>query len=174
MKEKYKNWIDNYILKHNGNVRNCCNTATKDMIESFPELKREKGWIHLDDLGWKIEHWWCVDLESNEIVDPTEAQFDNIVKYEAYDKLIHGPLPTGKCMDCGEFVYDNETFCNIECEKLTIISIQGYYHYKTIINEFKYHVREYLHERKKYSIDNKKYYNTILACNEATIKDIIE
>lgn len=124
MKTKYKNWIKNYVAKHNGNVKNRCWSATKEMAETFPELKCERGWAHIkclkpfDKYGiYTDQHWWCVDPDGN-IIDPTASQYESeIVKYEAYDEEIHGPLPTGKCMNCGSFVYDNKNFCDEICEK---------------------------------------------------------
>lgn len=99
-------------------LHNRCQEAAHDMIEDFENLRIEKGYVigisFSPDDGLiipyprSIQHWWCVDKKTGEIVDPTVAQFEGhvtIERYEPYDEKKHGPLPTGKCMNCGELLY---------------------------------------------------------------------
>jgi hypothetical protein len=176
IKQQYRNWINNYIQKNNGNVKNHCTFATSEMIKAFPELKREKGYVWvITDFGSKSdEHWWCIDPDGN-IVDPTASQYREVCFYEPYNEKDHGPLPTGKCMDCGEYVYDNNTFCNKTCEKLTMFYLQGYHISFINKNNIKYYIKEMKNGKKTYGLDRKNFpANSIKELNELVIKDIIE
>lgn len=132
MKTEYQTWIDAYVAKHGGDVTNMCAGATSAMIKAFPELRRERGWVKYDSMPWHkvddlftigIEHWWCVSQDT-EIVDPTASQFPNGITYEAYDEAKYGPLPTGKCYNCGDYVY-NTTFCGNSCEDVAMDELNG-------------------------------------------------
>lgn len=122
MRKEYKNWIDIYNKSHNI-VSGFCLSASSLMIKDFPELILCRGYT--TDLYYnKRTHWWCKTIDG-EIIDPTVSQFfkDGIefdLKYEEYDEDLHGRLATGKCMDCGNYLYDDEQFCNDECEKATM------------------------------------------------------
>jgi len=121
MKQQYQIWIDNYKEKHKI-IAGLCFPACSLMLQNFPELQLIRGYI-IDIWDKKRTHWW-LKTESGEIIDPTVSQFDNLLTfgslvYEEYNEFIHGPLATGKCMNCGECVYNDEQFCNVECEKNT-------------------------------------------------------
>jgi hypothetical protein len=133
-REEYDAWIlkwadeNSYVPKHaplSEKLHNRCREASEEMVEEFGNLRIEKGYVIGVSLGGPgylipypraIEHWWCVDKTTGEIVDPTVSQFDGhvvIERYEAYDEDLHGPLPTGKCMNCGELLYGDEGSSNI-------------------------------------------------------------
>lgn len=112
----YLDWIKNYKEKQPF-IRGKCYSATLEMAEEFPELRQERGYV-TDILG-EHQHWWCVEADGS-IVDPTDSQFYEIIDYDAYNEEKHGPLPTGKCMDCGGYVYNDDYFCDKECERKTL------------------------------------------------------
>lgn len=123
MDPKYSAWIAAFVQKCNGNVEFRCQTAAEQMCAAFPELRIVRGWViaeHVRQIG-RVDchqHWWC--CLGNEIIDPTAAQYITICEYDEYSLEKHGPLPTGKCYDCGALLYDNKTFCNDDCENNTL------------------------------------------------------
>lgn len=112
---KYTAWIEADVAEHNGWTRGRCQGAASRMVEAFPELRLVRGYCLLAD-GFSPQHWWC-ETADGAVVDPTAAQFENIVGYEEYDEEKHGPLPIGKCMNCGFEVYDkqHQGLCSAEC-----------------------------------------------------------
>lgn len=118
MKPEYEAWIKTFL--ENNNPRNLCHYATNLMVQEFQELKRERGYVLVENVyGVQVtdQHWWCV-AEDGSIVDPTATQYFKVLEYEPYSEEKHGPLPVGKCPDCGGLIYpDNEHkgFCNEEC-----------------------------------------------------------
>lgn len=126
MEEKYKNWIEKIKIK-NKVLRGFCHSISQEMVAEFPELRLAKGYFE-DDYGAKRSHWWCIAPDGT-IVDPTIDQFESNFKitasrYEEYDELKHGPLPIGKCYNCGSYIYADEqddnyssiSFCEQKCE----------------------------------------------------------
>lgn len=110
MNLKYKNWIDKNVKNPKGN----CREITKQMVLIFPKLKRVRGFYYDLLLQKKFEHWWLID-KNNEIVDPTRKQF---LGYGEYILWNEGDLePTRNCLECGEYVYDAEYFCE-KCIKM--------------------------------------------------------
>lgn len=114
MSEEYAEWITE-------NVKDClgmCSTWTAKLMYEFPELTRVRG--HYLCWGWgEREHWWCVAPDGS-IVDPTAAQFPSKGHGEYVPLPENAPEPTGMCPDCGEYVYDGNTFCSTACERNTI------------------------------------------------------
>ena len=114
----YAEWIDAYVTEHServvggpnrsAGVRGMCASATDTMVKAFPELRQVRG--HYDG----IAHWWCVAPDGS-IVDPTAEQFLPGGAYVEY----HGPDPLGKCMYCGDYVWQNigagGSACSVEC-----------------------------------------------------------
>jgi len=106
-----------------------CASRSQEMARVFPELKAVAGYICFLG-GGKAEHWWCVDPQGN-VIDPTADQFrvmlrPPIIGYEPYDRAKHGPMRVGKCMNCGDAIYDdnprfkghgNPGICSDECEE---------------------------------------------------------
>jgi hypothetical protein len=128
MKKEYEEWINKYVAENNGNVEYRCASASAEMIKHFPELKRERGWVFAkmahELMPYEHQHWWCSDAEGN-VIDPTASQFVYLSNYEIYNEEKHGPLPTGKCHDCGEYVYNNASFCDEVCESRTMIYLNS-------------------------------------------------
>lgn len=90
-----------------------CAEVTEEMVEVFPELTRVRGHYHDPQWGQR-EHWWCV-TEDGDIVDPTAHQFPSKGEGE-YVRWIEGdPEPTGKCPECGEYTFNDDTFCSEGC-----------------------------------------------------------
>lgn len=121
METKYQNWINSYKEKHKV-LAGLCFPACSLMLKDFPELTICRGYI-VDGWGKRYTHWF-LKTDNDEIIDPTISQFDYLLdggnlKYEEYSEGLHGPLSTGKCMDCGKLLYNNETFCNSICSENT-------------------------------------------------------
>lgn len=131
IRPKYAAWIKAYrdSVGARGGISTAglCGAATAAMVLDFPELRRARGYARSARDGWRHTHWWCVAAEG-EIVDPTADQFDvfgGVVRYEEHDDKLHGPLPMGKCPDCGNYVYEDDparydAFCNRECHDRTV------------------------------------------------------
>jgi hypothetical protein len=117
--EAYIAWMNAYVAKHQY-VRGKCDSATKEMCEAFPELRRAAGFVYCT---WgRDQHWWCVTPDGL-IVDPTATQFECVYEYEEID--LSDPeqtkrIPTGCCHDCGEDVYEGADFCDDTCKQRTL------------------------------------------------------
>lgn len=103
---KYANWI----AEQTQPVYRRCEAATQEMVDAFPELRRVRG--HYFDGHHDHPHWWCVAPDGS-VIDPTAAQFSAIGFYEEWDK----PEPTGKCPNCGGYVFDSGTVCSDQCAR---------------------------------------------------------
>lgn len=120
----YADWIAAYRAR-TGSTINKCLSAVQEMVLAFPELRPVRGFVRFvadedwtDAIDWRsVEmHWWC-KTPDEEIVDPTEDQYGGEpFTYVPYDETKHGPLPTGKCMNCGELLFHGHRFCNDACE----------------------------------------------------------
>lgn len=90
-----------------------CAEATLAMEERFPELTRTRGY-YLDLFWGPREHWWLVDQQGR-IVDPTCLQFPTrgTGEYQPWDEA--QPEPTGRCPNCGDLCYNNQTCCSENC-----------------------------------------------------------
>lgn len=116
MKDKYQEWIDSYT----GEIYRNCKDVTKEMKEDFPELRIAKGLVLIVDDFKRYPHQWCVTPEG-EIVDPTAGQWMGIMEYQEIKE--DEPKPIGKCMNCGEWIFDNyklKNFCCEDCHKANI------------------------------------------------------
>ena len=119
MTEKQARHYDDWIKSRNLPLRPCglCGVVTDAMRQAFPELARVRG--HVIDMcdDQRYPHWWLVTSEG-EIIDPTVDQFDGMVI--AYEPWSEGTQePTGKCHDCGGYVYDGSSFCSDACALAT-------------------------------------------------------
>lgn len=103
MKDAYETWIKEHCT---GSQAGFCRPKSEAMREAFPELILCKGYYSSPADGSR-GHWW-LKTPDGQIVDPTAAQFlmGRLGSYEEYDPEIHGPLPIGKCMNCGDAVYE--------------------------------------------------------------------
>jgi hypothetical protein len=113
----YDAWID--ALNLPPCPSGLCGAVTQAMAKAFPELRRVRGHVVdvSEDDGRRYPHWWLVTA-TGEIVDPTVRQFDGMVAM--YESWIEGaPEPTGKCHDCGGYVYTGGMFCSEACARST-------------------------------------------------------
>ena len=114
--QNYQKWMKQNILDPYGT---CCH-ATKLMQEEFPELERVRG--HYYDTIWgEREHWWLI-APKGKIIDPTAQQFPS-KGMGVYVQWEGGPEPTGKCPNCGQYVYNGDQICSKKCELAFIASL---------------------------------------------------
>jgi hypothetical protein len=116
MDTKYSKWISDYVAR-TPYMRGRCGSATQEMVESFPELRRVPGWASA------VEHWWC-ETPEGEIVDPTVSQFDgDEVSYKEWKP--GDEVRVGRCMNCGIDIWravqtltgDRPCICSDECSE---------------------------------------------------------
>jgi len=100
-----------------------CREVTMEMEKEFPELTRVRGHYHCWIWGVR-EHWWLFDPAGN-VVDPTRAQFpsrgDGV--YVPWNE--GAPEPTGKCANCGDYVFDGSTLCGESCRVEFMVELGG-------------------------------------------------
>ncbi len=113
---KYTRWIMRYLIYAKGFVRGKCDAFTRQMVEAFPELTRQPGFVQC---SWGQEqHWWCVTLDGI-IVDPTVNQFNGgLIHYDPID--VNDPddvarIPIGSCANCSEDIYPDSECTNTVC-----------------------------------------------------------
>jgi hypothetical protein len=96
-----------------GNGYGKCREACHTMATFFPELKLVRGHYYCPSWG-KRDHWWLVDPNGT-VIDQTKMQFPSMGqgRYEPWDEA--HPEPTGKCMNCGEYCYNDEYACSEDC-----------------------------------------------------------
>lgn len=106
----YNEWIKNNIVDSYGK----CAEKTAEMQRVFPELKRIRG-HYVCPLGGRRQHWWLLTAEG-EIIDPTASQFLDKGKCGEYIPWDEGQRePVGKCLNCGELIYNSGLFCSDNC-----------------------------------------------------------
>jgi len=122
MLEKYRQWIDERVPTYAA-AYGKCKAVTDEMSAEFPELTRVRGHYHCDVWGER-GHWWLVDA-SGDVVDPTSRQFPSRGQgpYTPWDDS--QPEPTGRCLNCGEDVYDGSYCCGEECRLAVVRSCSG-------------------------------------------------
>lgn len=106
---KYQQWIDEHVPTEESALGSCAE-VTLAMVEAFPELTRVRGHYFCPLWNRDREHWWCATNEGA-VIDPTVKQFPSkgCGIYEPWDESL--PEPTGKCLECGEYCYEDNTFC---------------------------------------------------------------
>ena len=119
MNQEYQNWID--AQGGEMEVMGRCAELTIRMVKAFPELRRVRGHYHCPFWG-RREHWWCL-TPTGDIVDPAVAQFPSKGVGEYVLHVEGSAEPTGKCADCGEYTYNGDSFCSLECERATMESM---------------------------------------------------
>lgn len=104
MKPQYREWIEHHAPRTPEEARGKCAEVTADMQKEFPELTRVRGHYYCHIWGER-KHWWLIDRDSSEIVDPTVIQFPSKGHghYEPWDE--GEPEPTGRCPNCGQYCY---------------------------------------------------------------------
>ena len=114
----YNEWITINVIDPVGT----CKETTLAMQEAFPELTRVRGHYYCPAWGER-EHWWLVDPEGD-IVDPTKAQFpSHHGVYVPWDE--DAEEPSGICLNCGEYVYDDGSFCKDSCRRAFMADLIG-------------------------------------------------
>lgn len=113
MLDKYENWIQSYT----GDIHRKCIEVSTGMQQVFPELRIVKGLVRIIDNDRWYEHQWCISPDGR-IIDPTRMQWVMIIEYKEITE--NDPQPTGKCMNCGEFLFDrgyeeDNFVCSKEC-----------------------------------------------------------
>ncbi len=94
MDERYRKWIDEWLLENDPHSRAL--KATLQMQKAFPELTRVQGHVDIVYSERAEEHWWLIDSDG-EIIDPTASQYSKIVGYYEWgpgDDLY-------ECINCG-------------------------------------------------------------------------
>src|SRR3990167_3649327 len=107
----YDTWIESYRARVVDTAAKCAE-ATAEMLTAFPELRRVRGYV-LTAAGYDRPHWWLTTVDGT-IVDPTADQFADYGGALDYKEHV-GPEPSGKCPNCGGFVYDGGTVCSDAC-----------------------------------------------------------
>ena len=113
MQQAYENWIAVNVKDTYGN----CVFVTLQMQKAFPSLIRVRGHYHCPVWG-KRPHWW-LKTDSGEIVDPTASQFPSQGGGRYVEWVEGSEEPTGKCLNCGDYVYRFSTHCSEKCEQET-------------------------------------------------------
>ena len=124
VKPEYERWISENCP---GTQAGLCRSKSEAMRKAFPELVLCKGYYSSPVDGMR-SHWWLKTPEG-EIVDPTVRQFvmGPSGTYEEYNREVHGPLPIGKCMNCGCQVYEeNDPPSSCICSKECQVSFEAY------------------------------------------------
>ncbi len=110
--EKYQDWIWETYGDSSGYGK--CDSRTLEMQKVFPELQRVRG--HYWCLSWgRRTHWWLKTADGA-VVDPSANQFPSKGTgfYEEHDES--QPEPTGRCLNCGEYIFGLDTFCSPACQ----------------------------------------------------------
>jgi len=114
---RYQAWIDAQALPEYP-VGLCYHVSHK-MAQAFPELVLTRGHVTMPcpDRGTKRwPHWWLVAPDGS-IVDPTAAQFPGTTAADYEAEPMDAAEPTGKCLECGEYTYNGDTFCSAAHER---------------------------------------------------------
>lgn len=121
LEEKFGPWISAYLERDGNNGYGRCQQASTEMQSAFPELRIVKG--HVYTTWGKRAHWWLV-TEQGDVVDPTAAQFPNILEYEEWRPGME--VRVGKCMNCGDEIWapvqtldtlpPSKSICSPDCE----------------------------------------------------------
>jgi hypothetical protein len=90
-----------------------CHSVAVQMREAFPELTLVRGHYVVWGDEKQYPHWWLTTPDG-EIVDPTAAQFGGMPG----EYVPHvGDEPTGRCLDCGLYVFHGRSFCDDTCAR---------------------------------------------------------
>lgn len=111
--QRYADWIATHYPTPES-AYGQCDAATTAMLAAFPELRRVRG--HYYCLVWgERSHWWLV-APDGAIVDPTACQFPS--RGGVYEPWSEGAdEPSGKCPNCGGYVYGGGTVCSDLCAR---------------------------------------------------------
>lgn len=108
----YHSWIEKHYPTPESAYGKCAE-ATTAMLAAFPELRRVRGHYYCMIWGERA-HWWLVTSDG-QVVDPTAAQFPSGGR-GVYEPWTEGAdESTGKCPNCGDFVYNHGAVCSDTC-----------------------------------------------------------
>lgn len=116
----YDQWIQNNIPE---NSIGLCAALSLEMQKVFPELERVRGHYVCPFWGNR-EHWWLVTSDGT-IVDPTVEQFPSKGLGDYIEWEEGASEPTGECYNCGDYTFNDESFCSSTCEQTTILDLMA-------------------------------------------------
>lgn len=114
MSTPYQSWIEAHYPTQESAYGHC-DDATLAMQAAFPELRRIRGHYYCFTWGPRT-HWWLI-TEAGEIIDPTAIQFPSEGHGEYEPWLEGAEEPSGKCPECGGYVYGGGTVCSEACAR---------------------------------------------------------
>lgn len=101
-------WIAAHVIE---NPKGMCRYFVDYMAETFPELRRVRGYYY-EPSGAHHPHWWLA-LPTGDVVDPTIVQFEPGGSYVEFT----GPDPVGQCFNCGDLVWEAYNTSPCACSK---------------------------------------------------------
>ncbi len=114
MKQEYADWIADQDLPQC--PAGLCHIVASQMTDAFPELRLVRGhfapWDGPRSRKWP--HWWCETAEGA-VIDPTVAQFAGLGPGDYVEH--NGKEPTGRCLECGLYVFNAGSFCDDVCAR---------------------------------------------------------
>jgi hypothetical protein len=115
--DRYTTWIHAY-LERVQNTLGRCREACVEMRAAFPELIEVRG--HVLDLQWgRRGHIWLVTPDKT-IIDPTASQFPALYEYEPWTP--DQPVRVGRCMNCGEEIWERVPSLDVEVSTRSVCS----------------------------------------------------
>lgn len=106
-----------------GSLRGQCRRVSEALVAEVSGLTLVPGKVLLWTGDW-VPHWWTVDAHGA-IYDPTVEQWPAPpVCYEPWE----GPLPIGKCMQCGGYVFPcapSAMSCSKVCDDILVDELSG-------------------------------------------------
>ena len=121
MKEQYEQWVAENVTSDGYGQ---CAELTLRMEAAFPELTRVRGHYSCPVWGERA-HWWLIATDGK-VVDPTKAQFPSN-GCGVYDSWTEGEEePTGKCPNCGGYIYGGRAVCSDKCHHEYIAYLADY------------------------------------------------
>lgn len=100
--QDYAEWIVAYLERTlTGTGYGQCRLAVQEMTGVFPELRQVYGCV-IDRSWGRRSHWWCV-APNGAIVDPTAAQFPELLDYVEWRP--GDAVRIGKCGYCGKEIF---------------------------------------------------------------------
>lgn len=109
--DKYSQWIADY----NGSIYRRCKEVSTEMKQAFPELIIVRGLVSIVESSKTFQHQWLIAPDGT-IIDPTANQWIRIIEYIPIDESDPRNIPTGRCMNCGEWCFGRYDTCSEKCE----------------------------------------------------------
>lgn len=114
MMSEYEDWITDNVTKPYGK----CAEYTEEMQKVFPELIKVRGHYYCIIWGERA-HWWLKTI-NGVIIDPTKSQFPSNGTGKYVEHTEGSPEPTGKCVNCGKYIFDGSYHCSDKCVSETV------------------------------------------------------